>query len=168
MIKAMSGARGLKIAAAGALLAGLLGMAMLAGCSNQGGGAQAPDESSAQTSAAAQPAAAPSMPDVSADAEYTVEAGDPAAKGSFIVENGTDSQAIFGIAVRPAASANPESAYVSCPFTVGDRLVPQMRCLVHYDAADGLSDVKITFSDGSEVEVLDVDLAALDAPLRIE
>ena len=169
----------MKVRMAAALAAASMALALFAGCAGQGGagGEEAPEaeeapaatvESESAEGAADGAAEAPEMPDVSEDAAYTVEAGDPDATGSFILENGSSSMPVFGIAVRPAASGDPESAYTECPFTVGDRLVPQMRCLVRYEPAGQYYDVLVTYSDGTECEFTDVDLAALESPLRVE
>lgn len=155
-------------AAAVTLVVALAMLVGLIGCT--GGDSQGPvqDSSPAQgkTEATADTSAAAPKPDTSADAPYTVEAGDEGASASFILQNDAEMQPVFGIEVRPA-SDDPEAAYTECPFTVGDRLVPGMRCLVRYDAAGDLYDVRVRYADGSEGELSGVALADLSDPLHV-
>lgn len=169
---AIKEAKGLKSLACVLVCAVLIGAFGLAGCS--GGGQTKPSggEAPAQENAsAASTSAAASVPNTSADAPYTVEAGEMDASDSFVLENGTG-QPVFGIAVRSAASQGGSDDYSDCIFTVGDRLVPEARCLVRFDGAgadDGaLFDLLITYPDGSRSELVDLPLASLDASLRVE
>lgn len=150
------------------LMIATLGIAGLVGCSQGGGDAQKDGAQQVEgTSAPAETAAVP-MPDVSEDAAYTVEAGDAAANSSFILENGAEMQPVFAIELRPSANGDGSAEYDSYPFTVGDRLVPQMRCLVHYNAEGDLYDLRVTYADGTEGELLGIALASLEGPLRVE
>ena len=150
------------LAVALAMLVGLIGCA---GGDSQG---SAQDGSPAQgkTEAATDTSATVPKPDTSANAAYTVEAGDEGASASFILQNDAEMQPVFGIEVRPS-SDDPEAAYTECPFTVGDRLVPGMRCLVRYDAAGDLYDVRVTYADGSEGVFSGIALADLSNPLHV-
>ena len=167
MAKMKLGFRAMGIGAVVLLTAATLGIVGLAGCSQGGGGAQKEGAQQVEGSSVPTEAAVP-MPDVSEDAAYTVEAGDAAASASFILENGAKMQPVFAIELRPSASGGEPAEYESYPFTVGDRLVPEMRCLVHYDAKGDLYDVRVTYADGTEGELLGVALASLGGPLRVE
>ena len=175
MAHGKTGTSMLRVFACALLAAALLGVFGLAGCSGGDQAKSSEGESPAQETSgpedASEPAATVPQPNTSADAPYTVEAGETEAAKSFILENGTG-QAVFGIAVRPAVSQGGSDEYVDCIFTVGDRLVPETRCLVRFDGADegdgALFDLFITYPDGSGSELLDLPLAGLDAPLRVE
>ena len=147
------------------LAACLLGVACLVGCSQDNG--QKQEEPPAESSAPAESSIAVPVPDTSQDAPYTVEAGDEAATASFILQNDAEMQPVFGIAVRPAANGDPSAEYTECPFTVGDRLVPGMRCLVRYDGEADLYDVRVTYADGSEDEIAGIALGSLGDPLHV-
>ena len=147
------------------ILAMLVGPIGCAGGGSQGS-AQGGSASQGKAETAAGTSAAVPKPDTSANAPYTVEAGDAGASAGFILQNDAEMQPVFGIRVRPS-SDDPGAAYTECPFTVGDRLVPGMRCLVHYDAAGDLYDVRVRYADGSEGELSGVALADLRDPLHV-
>ena len=158
-----------------AVLVAVLGAAALAGCTSSSNNAPGDDAGSSAAQAGEMQAGGSSAPvsatagagASSADAPYTVEAGDTAAANAFILENGS-SNPVFGIEIKPAASEDEAASYEGYPFTVGDRLGPDMRCLVHFDAAGDRYDLLLRYADGTECELLDLELTKLESPLRVE